>query len=113
MAIPPKCPAVMEETMPDIDVTPPGFDLQDCADALTVLVCGKLPSRHPNSVFALQTSGARCIRCRSFCTVNCGEQGILHRLQIIKPRHTLCKSCAERQGYDQDFYDAVLELEAM
>ncbi len=71
------------------------------------------PARRLNPVFALRTEGARCVRCRSFCTVNCGEQGILHRLQIIKPRHALCQNCAEREGYDRDFYDAVLELEAM
>ena len=94
--------------MPDIDVTPPAFDL------LTNSPGPQCPPPLPfNPIFALQESGARCVRCGSYCTVNCGEQAILHRLQIIKPRHTLCQDCAEREGYDRDFYDAVRELEAM
>ena len=73
----------------------------------------KCPARPFNPLFLLRMDNVRCVRCGSFCTVNCGEQVILHRLQIIKPRQTLCKDCAEREGYDADFYEAVLELEAM
>lgn len=61
----------------------------------------------------LELDGVRCVRCRSFCNVSCGEMAILERLEIIKPGKAMCPICAEREGYDQDFYEAVLELEAM
>ena len=64
-------------------------------------------------IFALEIQGSRCVRCHSFCNVNCGEMAILERFQIIKPGKALCKSCAEREGYDRDRYEAALEVEAL
>ncbi len=73
----------------------------------------KAPAMPPHPLFALRMEGARCVRCRSFCTVNCGEQAVLHRLQIIKPRKNMCSDCAELEGYDRDFYQAAEEVEAL
>ena len=61
----------------------------------------------------IELEGARCVHCRSFCNVSYDEMVILERFQIIKPGKAMCKICAEREGYDRDFYDAALEVEVL